>query len=601
MDAVKKREEIEEQYKWCLEDIFATDEAWRAAYEGINTQIEQMESFAGRLMESAGTFLGGLQAMMDLSVAAERLYVYAQMRFHQNERDEAYQTMSGEADMLAARVRMATSFVTPEILAADAAKIDEFIAEEAGLALYRHYIDDLTRLRAHRLPAEQEALMAQASETMDAPEQIAQMLRNADMRFGEIEDEDAKPVALTAERFIVFMEKEDRAVRQRAYTRMYETYRGYKNTFAAAYAGRVKAAVFNMRARKFDSCLEASLAENHIPTDVYRNLIEATHEALPLLHRYMCLRKKCLGVDELRMYDIYTPIVKDATMKVTFDEAKQTVLDALAPMGAEYVSLLQKGFDERWIDVYENEGKHSGAYSWGAYGTKPYVLLNYQDTLDNMFTLVHEMGHSLHSWYSREAQPYVYSDYPIFLAEIASTVNESLLMQHMLRVSKSKKERAYLLNKFVEQFRTTFFRQTMFAEFELLTHEMMENGKPLTSSELCALYRELNAKYYGDGMAYDELIENEWMRIPHFYYQFYVYQYATGFAAAVAFAKMILEDEGAVAQYQLLLEGGSAEDALGLAAKAGVDMAKPDFVRDAMKVFESLLEELEVLLESEEE
>jgi len=596
MEAVKKRDEIDEQYKWCLEDIFATDNAWREACAGIDAKIALAESFKGRLTESAVSFLQGLTAVMDLSALAGRLYVYAQMRFHQNERDEAYQAMSGEADMLAARVRTAESFVAPEILETDAAMLEGFWAAEPRLAVYRHYVDDLTRLRAHRLPSEQEALLALASESLEAPEQIAQMLRNADMRFGEIEDENGKLTALTAERFIVFMEKEDREVRKRAYTRMYETYRGYKNTFASAYAGRVKASVFEMRARKFESCLEASLAENNIPTAVYRNLIAATREALPLLHRYMHLRKKCLDVAELCMYDVYTPIVKDSSMRFTYDEAKQTVLEALAPMGQAYTDLLQKGFDERWIDVYENEGKHSGAYSWGAYGTKPYVLLNYQDTLDNLFTLAHEMGHSLHSWYSREAQPYVYSDYPIFLAEIASTVNEALLMQYMLKRAESKKERAYLLNKFVEQFRTTFFRQTMFAEFELLTHEMMESGKPLTAGELCALYRDLNAKYYGADVVHDELIENEWMRIPHFYYQFYVYQYATGYAAAVAFSKMILADDGGVSRYKELLTGGSAEDALELAKRAGVDMAKPDFVRDAMDVFKGLLDELEALL-----
>ena len=597
MDAIKKREEIDEQFKWDLEDIFATDDAWREAFDSVPALLAHVESYKARLTESAETLFVALSEVMVLSEITGRLYVYAQMRFHQNERDEMYQAMSGEADMMAARVRTGTSFITPEILDTESAVLDGYLQNEPLLAVYRHYFEELTSLRDHRLPAEQEELMALAAETMDAPEQIAQMLRNADMQFGTIEDENGELSTLTAERFIVFMEKENRDVRKRAYTRMYETYRSYKNTFASAYAGRVKAAVFNARARKYASCLDASLAENHIPTAVYRNLIDAVHESLPLLHRYMRLRKKCLGVDELHMYDVYTPIVKDASMHIPFEEAKGIVLEALAPMGAAYTALLQKGFSERWIDVYENEGKHSGAYSWGAYGTKPYVLLNYQDTLDDMFTLAHEMGHSLHSWYTRVSQPYVYADYPIFLAEIASTVNESLLMQHMLRISKDKKERAYLLNKFVEQFRTTFFRQTMFAEFELLTHEMMENETPLTAAELSGLYRKLNEQYYGADMVYDDLIENEWMRIPHFYYQFYVYQYATGFAAAIAFSKQIRGGGEAVAQYQTLLSGGSADYALPIAQKAGVDMSKPDFIRAAMDVFASLLAELENVME----
>jgi len=598
MEAVKKRCEIDDQFKWDLEDIYPSDAAWRAAYTGVDAQIAKMEAHKGHMMASAASFWAAVTDAMTLSEETGRLYVYAQMRFHQNERDEVYQGMAGEADMLAARVRTASSFMTPEILEAPASVIETFLEAEPRLSLYRHYIEELTRLRAHRLPAEQEALMALASESLEAPEQIAQMLRNADMSFGHITDEDGNPTELTAERFIVFMEKDDREVRKAAYTRMYETYRGYKNTFASAYAGRVKASVFNAKARKFDSCLEASLAENGIPAEVYRNLIASVNEALPLLHRYMRLRKQALGVSELHMYDVYTPIVKDAAMTFTFEEAKQTILEALAPMGADYIALLQKGFSERWIDVYENEGKHSGAYSWGAYGTKPYVLLNYQDTLDNLFTLAHEMGHSLHSWYSREAQPYVYADYPIFLAEIASTVNEALLMQYLLGICKDMRTRAYLLNKFVEQFRTTFFRQTMFAEFELLTHEMVEAGKPLTAGGLCTLYKSLNEKYYGPNVTYDDLIDNEWMRIPHFYYQFYVYQYATGFASAVAFSKAILETDGAVGQYKNLLTGGSAKDALSIAKEAGVDMAKPDFVRDAMAVFASVLTELETVMEA---
>jgi len=496
--------------------------------------------------------------------------------------------------MLAAKVQTSLSFLTPEILEADESKLSGYIAEEPKLALYRHYLDEMQSLRAHRLPAAQEELMALASESLDAPSQIAQSLRNADMRFGTIADENGAEATLTAERFYLFMESADRGVRERAYTKTYETYNSYQNTFASAYAGQVKTEVFNARARKYDSCLEAALAENHVPAAVYRSLIAAAHEALPLLHRYMHLRKKCLGVEELKMYDLYTPIVKDVDMPFTYAEAKATVLEALAPMGEEYTALLQKGFAGGWIDVYENEGKHSGAYSWGSYGTKPYVLLNYQDKLNDMFTLAHEMGHSLHSWYSNENQAYVNAQYPIFLAEIASTVNEALLLQHLLGKVTGKKERAYLLNKFAEQFRTTFFRQTMFAEFELLTHEMMEAGTPLTAGELNKLYAELNAKYYGDAVTYDDLIANEWMRIPHFYYNFYVFQYATGFASAIAFSKQILS--GGAVQYETLLKSGGADYPLPIAKAAGVDMEKPDFVRDAMTVFETVLGELENVL-----
>ena len=597
MEAIKKREKIDEQYKWKLEDIFATDEAWREAFEGMDALLAMAEGFKGRLATSAANLLAGLDAVMALSEKLESVYVYAQMRFHQDERNETYRSMAGETDMLAARAQAAVSFVTPEILEADDATIAAYFAAEPGLALYKHYVDEQTRLRAHRLSADQEELLALASESLDAPEQIAQALRNVDMQFGEIELENGEMATLTAERFIPFMQSENRDIRKRAYTRKYETYQQYKNTFAEAYAGRVKASIFNARARKYEGCLSASLAENAVPTEVYRSLIEAAHEALPLLHRYIRLRKKALQLDALRMYDLYTPIVSDAAMTFTYEEAKQTVLEALAPMGAEYTALLQKGFDERWIDVYENEGKHSGAYSWGAYGTKPYVLLNYQDTLDDMFTLAHEMGHSLHSWYSHAAQAYVNSEYPIFLAEVASTVNEALLMQHLLSKFKDAKTRAYLLNKFAEQFRGTFFRQTMFAEFELRTHEMQEAGKPLTAQSLSALYADLNAEYYGDAIEYDELIANEWMRIPHFYMQFYVYQYATGYAAAIAFSKAILAGGDAVEKYKTLLSGGGADYPLNIAARAGVDMAKPDFVRDATAVFENLLTELETEME----
>ena len=596
MEEIKKRDEIDAQYKWRLEDIFATDEAWRAAFTGLDAGLNAAEGYRGRLTESAASLLAGVSEAMAVSEAAERVYVYAQMRFHQNERDEGYRAMAGEADMLIARLQTALSFMTPEILAADEAVLDGYLAEEPKLALYRHYLDEMQRLRAHRLPAEQEALMALASESLQAPSQIAQSLRNADIRFGTIADENGEEVTLTAERFYVFMESADRGVRERAYTRKYETYNQYKNTLASAYEGQVKTEVFNARARKYDSCLDAALAENHVPTTVFHSLLTAAHESLPLLHRYMRLRKKCLGVEELKMYDLYTPIVADVEMPFTYDEAKATVLEALAPMGAEYTALLEKGFSDGWIDVYENEGKHSGAYSWGSYGTKPYVLLNYSDTLNDMFTLAHEMGHSLHSWYSEEKQPYVYAQYPIFLAEIASTVNEALLLQHLLGKVTEKKQRAYLLNKFAEQFRTTFFRQTMFAEFELLTHEMLEAGKPLTSGELNTLYAGLNAKYYGDALAYDDLIANEWMRIPHFYYNFYVFQYATGFASAIAFSKQILD--GGAERYKTLLSGGGADYPLPIAKAAGVDMEKPDFVRDAMKVFENLLNELEEALEA---
>jgi len=594
MEEVKKRDEIDEAYKWQLEDIFATDADWRAAFDGLDAEIKKAEGYRTRLTESAATLLAAVQAAMAVSEVTERVYVYAQMRFNQNERDESYRSLAGEADMLAARVQTALSFMTPEILATDEDVLNGYLATEPALTLYRHYFDEMVKLRAHRLPADQEELLALASESLQAPSQIAQSLRNADMRFGTIADENGEEVTLTAERFYVFLESADRGVRERAYTRKYETYNQYKNTLASAYAGQVKTEVFNARARKFDSCLDAALSENHVPTSVYHSLLTATHESLPLLHRYMRLRKKCLGVEELRMYDLYTPIVKDAAMRFTYDEAKATILEALSPMGAEYVALLEKGFAERWIDVYENEGKHSGAYSWGSYGTKPYVLLNYSDTLNDMFTLAHEMGHSLHSWYSNENQAYVNAQYPIFLAEIASTVNESLLMQHLLNKVTDKKQRAYLLNKFAEQFRTTFFRQTMFAEFELLTHEMLEQNKPLTAGELNTLYRGLNERYYGADVVYDDLIANEWMRIPHFYYNFYVFQYATGFASAIAFSKQILS--GGAAQYQTLLSAGGVDYPLPIARRAGVDMEKPDFVRDAMTVFESVLGELESVL-----
>ena len=580
-----------------LEDLFLTDADWKAAVKQLEEQLAQLKGYAGKVSASADALYAYLTLADETENLFEKVLVYSNEKMHEDMGNSTYQGYAAQAQAAATRLSAAEAFFEPELLAMEESRLQGFFKEDPKLEKYRLLIDRIWRRKEHTLSAAEEEILAKTYEMATAPDDIFSMFNDADAKFGTIRDENGKEVELTHGRFGGFMESSDRRVRKEAFEALYQTYDQFKNTLAATYSANVKKAKFYADVRKYPSALAAALAPGNIPTEVYDNLIETVHRFLPAMYRYVALRKRALGVEELHMYDVYVPLVADQTKKIPFAEAKEIVKRGLAPMGEEYVSHLEEGFDHRWIDVYENRGKRSGAYSWGAYGTHPYVLLNYQGKLDDVFTLAHEMGHALHSWYSNANQPYVYSGYLIFVAEVASTCNESLLMQYLLKESKDKKEKAYLLNHFIDQFKGTLFRQTMFAEFEKITHEMYAKGESLTAERLCAVYMDLNRKYFGEEMVSDLQIALEWARIPHFYTEFYVYQYATGFSCAIALSKRILEmGEAGVADYMKFLKGGCSKDPIELLKMAGVDISTPKPVEDALQLFEELVSELEELL-----
>lgn len=597
IEKLPARSEIAEADKWALEDLFLTDADWEAAVKQLEEQLAQLKGYAGKVSASADALYAYLTLADETENLFEEVLVYSNEKMHEDMGNSTYQGYAAQAQAAATRLSAAEAFFEPELLAMEESRLQGFFKEDPKLEKYRLLIDRIWRRKEHTLSAAGEEILAKTYEMATAPDDIFSMFNDADAKFGTIRDENGKEVELTHGRFGGFMESSDRRVRKEAFEALYQTYDQFKNTLAATYSANVKKAKFYADVRKYPSALAAALAPGNIPTEVYDNLIETVHRFLPAMYRYVALRKRALGVEELHMYDVYVPLVADQTKKIPFAEAKEIVKRGLAPMGEEYVSHLEEGFDHRWIDVYENRGKRSGAYSWGAYGTHPYVLLNYQGKLDDVFTLAHEMGHALHSWYSNANQPYVYSGYLIFVAEVASTCNESLLMQYLLKESKDKKEKAYLLNHFIDQFKGTLFRQTMFAEFEKITHEMYAKGESLTAERLCAVYMDLNRKYFGEEMVSDLQIALEWARIPHFYTEFYVYQYATGFSCAIALSKRILEmGEAGVADYMKFLKGGCSKDPIELLKMAGVDISTPKPVEDALQLFEELVSELEELL-----
>lgn len=597
IEKLPARSEIAEADKWALEDLFLTDADWEAAVKQLEEQLAQLKGYAGKVSASADALYAYLTLADETENLFEKVLVYSNEKMHEDMGNSTYQGYAAQAQAAATRLSAAEAFFEPELLAMEESRLQGFLKEDPKLEKYRLLIDRIWRRKEHTLSAAGEEILAKTYEMATAPDDIFSMFNDADAKFGTIRDENGKEVELTHGRFGGFMESSDRRVRKEAFEALYQTYDQFKNTLAATYSANVKKAKFYADVRKYPSALAAALAPGNIPTEVYDNLIETVHRFLPAMYRYVALRKRALGVEELHMYDVYVPLVADQTKKIPFAEAKEIVKRGLAPMGEEYVSHLEEGFDHRWIDVYENRGKRSGAYSWGAYGTHPYVLLNYQGKLDDVFTLAHEMGHALHSWYSNANQPYVYSGYLIFVAEVASTCNESLLMQYLLKESKDKKEKAYLLNHFIDQFKGTLFRQTMFAEFEKITHEMYAKGESLTAERLCAVYMDLNRKYFGEEMVSDPQIALEWARIPHFYTEFYVYQYATGFSCAIALSKRILEmGEAGVADYMKFLKDGCAKDPIELLKMAGVDISTPKPVEDALQLFEELVSELEELL-----
>jgi len=592
-----KRSEVDTKYTWAIEDLYQSDDNWSIEYEKLKNMLTSVKEYQGRLSESSDKLLGFLKLSDDISKVLERVYVYANQRYHEDTSNSKYQDLSNKSNALAVQVNAALSFATPEILSIPEEVVNKFLQEKEELGIYEFYLRDILRKKAHILSADMEALLADAGEMADGPSNIFSMFNNADIKFPEIEDENGEMVRITHGRYVSFLESADRRVRKDAFKALYSTYEAFKNTLAASFSANIKQEVFYAKARKYPSTLAKALDGGNIPVEVYTNLIEAVHENMELMHRYVSLRKKLLGLDELHMYDLYTPLIPNMNKDIPFEEAKEIVAEGLKPLGDEYQKILREGYDNRWIDVYENENKRSGAYSWGAYGTHPYVLLNYNNNLNNVFTLAHEMGHAIHSYYSDKTQPYIYAGYKIFVAEVASTCNEALLIDHMLKKTTDKSEKAYLINHFLEKFRGTLYRQTMFAEFEMITHRMVENGESLTAENLCKIYHDLNVAYFGNDIVVDPEIDMEWARIPHFYNAFYVYQYATGYSAAIALSKRILnEGKPAVDDYINFLSSGSSNHPIELLKAAGVDMSTKEPVNQALNLFRELLDQMEELI-----
>lgn len=593
---IPARADVPEKDKWAIQDLFATDDDWRAALAKAKEFLPRITAFRGRLAESGAALLSFFRLDDEISLAFDALVHYAQRRSDEDTRVAAYQEMVSQVTRFAVEIQSAAAFETPELLAISDEDMNRLYAEAPELELYRLNIDRIRRRREHVLSDKEEAILAAAGEMAASPDDIYSMLSDADLKFPDAVDKDGSKHPVTHGTFIPLMQSYDRVLRKSAFDSLYSVYGQFRNTSAATLSAQLKQLLFFANVRKYPSTLDAALDGNEVPTEIYRNLIDAVHRSFAPMYRYVALRKKLLGVDELHMYDLYVPVVDGVEMKFTFEEAKEIALKALAPLGEDYLNLLREGFANGWIDVYENEGKRSGAYSAGA-RVHPYVLLNFKGTLDDVFTLVHEMGHSIHSYLSNKTQPTAYQDYVIFVAEVASTCNEALLMEYLLSVTTDKKERAYLINHFLEQFRGTLYRQTMFAEFELAANEMTQRGEGTTAEALCAMYQKLNEQYFGPEMNVDKEISLEWARIPHFYYDYYVYQYATGYAAAIALSRRILrEGEAAVKDYLGFLSGGCSADPITLLRGAGVDMASPKPIEDATKLFDEMISEMEKIL-----
>lgn len=600
MEEIKKipaRSEIPNEDKWATEDLFATDEAWEETLAAITEKGKSLAAYAGKLGESGESLLSFLALMERIEAEVELIANYCMRKADEDTRVAKYQEMVGRFMTAMVALNAATSFETPEIMSISDETLDGFYAACPGLERYRRYLTKMRRRRDHILSPAEEKLLAAAGEMAQAPDTIYGQFADADIKFPDAIDSNGNAHPLSQGTFVLCQSSPDRELRKSAYENLYTTFGKFKNTAASVLNAQGKQLKFFADARKYPSTLEASLDRTEVPTSVYLNLIEAVHKNMDKMHRYVRLRKKMLGVDELHFYDVYAPLLADVDRKIPFAEAKQTVYDSLAPLGEDYRKVLKEGFDNRWIDVYQNEGKRSGAYSAGA-AVHPFVLLNYSGTLDSQFTLAHEMGHALHSWHSNKYQNPIDADYVIFVAEVASTCNEALLMEYLLNKTTDKKERAYLINHFLEQFKGTLYRQTMFAEFELNIGKMIGEGKTLTADALCSEYKRLNELYFGPDMVVDDLIVMEWARIPHFYYNYYVFQYATGYSAAIALSRKILkEGESAVKDYIRFLSSGGSKGPIDILKDAGVDMTSPEPVDQALQLFGELLDEMEALME----
>lgn len=597
MQTLQKRQDISTEYTWNLASIFANDEAWEQDFKTLQQGLPEVEALKDTLSQSGQALLTVLQKRDNMALLLEKLYVYTSMRRDEDTTNGKYQAMADRAMQLVVRATTAISFIEPEILALSQETLDRFVQATAGLALYKQQLYDLNRKRGHVRSAEVEAVLAATGEVTDAPDAIFSMIDNADLKLPTITNEEGQEVELTKGNYLTFIRSADRRVRKEAFEAMHGTFLKQRNTLAATLSAQVKTDLFYTRQRGYTSCRERALAGNNIPVSVYDNLITTVHEHIPLLNRYMQLRKRMLKLDELHMYDLYVPIVEETTDELTYERARDTVTAALAPLGENYINTLKQGFSQRWIDVYETPGKRGGAYSGGAYATQPFILLNFQNKRDSMYTLAHELGHSMHSFFTRKNQPYQYGDYTIFVAEVASTLNEGLLTEYLLKNTQDKATQIALLNHALEDIRGTLFRQTMFAEYEQTIHHLAETGESLTADVLGEQYKQLNQKYYGAETTIDDLIGIEWGRIPHFYYNFYVYQYATGISAASALVQQISQEgQPAVERYLKFLSSGSSDYSIELLKKAGVDMNSPEPIRQAFQLFDSYLTKMEQLL-----
>lgn len=588
-----ERSTIENKFKWTIDEMYPNEESIEKDIQKVKELIEEVKKYKGILADSEENIFKALNISEEASRILQNLYVYTHMKSHEDTRINKNQGNATKTDMLSTELSMATSYMVPEIIAMDSEKLENYLKTEK-LSHYKKYVDDILRLKPHTLNEREEELLASVADLSGVPENVYDMLSFADLKFPEIEDENGEKVRVTHSNFSLFLKSKDARVRKDAFEAMYGIYGQYKNTFASTLYGGIKSEIFYAKTRKYESALQGSLFQDNVSVDVYNNLIDAVHENLDTLNDYIDLKKKFLGLDKINMYDLYVPLTENFDMEISYEKAQEIILEALKPLGEEYLENVKKAFAEGWIDVYGNEGKQGGAYSWGSYDSKSYILMSYKDDLNSLFTLIHEMGHSMHSFYSKNNQPYLYSGYKIFVAEVASTLNELLLINYLLKNAESKEERVYLLNYYLEQFRTTVYRQTMFAEFEKICHGKVEEGEPLTAEDFNNIYYDLNKKYYGESCEVNEEIALEWARIPHFYSNFYVYKYATGFSAASALSKQILEEgESAVSRYKEFLKSGGSEFPLDQLRKAGIDMEKKESVDEALHVFKDLVKQLE--------
>ncbi len=594
-----KRHEVPVESTWDLSVVYADDASWERDFERVEGMLAPFEEMRNTLVQGAKQLLRAFKTQDEVGILFSQLYSYASLKRSEDNADSQSQARVDRVRMLGTRLASSTSFIEPEILAIEPQKLRDFLSSEPDLLLYEYSLKRLERRRPHVRSGEVEEVLALAHEATSGTSTVYKLFNDADLKFPDVRDDEGRETELTHGRYIKFLESQDRGVREGAFKTMHGEYFKWRNTLASSLSGAVKADVFSARVRHYDSALQAALSPDEIPVEVYTNLVSAVRERLPVLHRYLRLRKKMLGLDELQMWDLYVPMVGQVEKEMPYLEAQQAVVQSLKPMGEDYGRVLHRAFSERWIDVYENEGKSSGAFSDGAYTTPPYILMNWQDNLSNAFTLTHELGHSLHSYLARETQPYVYAGYTIFVAEVASTLNEALLTHHLQKEAKANGDRAlqlYLLNSYAERFRTTLFRQTMFAEFEMVIHATVERGEALTAESMSDIYLQLNKDFYGAEVNVDDCAAIEWARIPHFYYGFYVYQYATGISAAAALAQQVLQEGApAVERYLNFLRGGGSDTSINLLRGAGVDMATPKPVHQALDVFDGVIAQMEEL------